>query len=140
MRVSFYTRHGKNSKVEQSPIMLRVSFDGERSVFGQLSITANPKHFINSRATDECPEANVINKELDGIKARINVYAEDLYRRRALSLESLRVAYFGDKASSTSVNKLIDEFLAKEEKSNINQQDTPTVKDRRGVLFQIKMH
>lgn len=114
LRVSFYTRHGKTSKEEQSPIMLRVSYNGERTVFGQLPLTVSPKHFLNSRATDDCPGAVAINKELANIEAKINVYAEELYNRKALSLESLKVAYFGDKVSSTSLTQLIDEFIEKE--------------------------
>lgn len=86
LRVSFYTRYGKTAKVEQSPIMLRVSYRGKRQTFGQLALEVNPKYFSNGRVSQDAPDSKTLNRQLVGIEAKLLVYAEDLYRQNILSL------------------------------------------------------
>lgn len=116
LRVSFYTRYGKTAKVEQSPIMLRVSYRGKRQTFGQLALEVNPKYFSNGRVSQDAPDSKALNRQLVGIEAKLLVYAEDLYRQNILSLERLKRVFFGEEDSSRYISSLFDEFLKEEEK------------------------
>ncbi len=100
LRVSFYTRDKKDSEVEQSPIMLRVSYEGKRLNLGRLPIEVKPSLLQANRVVSSCPDAGYINRELDAVKAKLMVYAEDLYRNNALTLSRLRDAYAGKRRTS----------------------------------------
>lgn len=119
LRVSFYTRYGKTAKVEQSPIMLRVSYRGDRRTFGQLPLEVNPKFFVKGRVNKEAPDSKSLNRQLDGIEAKLLVYAEDLYRQNILTLEKLKRVFFGEEGSARYISSLFDEFL-KEEEQRVN--------------------
>lgn len=115
MRVSFYTRYGKGSK-EASPIMVRVSIDGKRTSFGQLPLTVTPSDFDNGRARRGTPNAEQVNQALANVEARLSVYAEELSKRNALTLENLKSAYLGEKAPSKYISSLFEEYVGKESK------------------------
>lgn len=116
LRVSFYTRYGKTAKVEQSPIMLRVSYRGNRRTFGQLALEVNPKYFFKGRVSKDAPDSKSLNRQLDGIEAKLLVYAEDLYRQNILTLEKLKRVFFGEEDSARYISSLFDEYLQEEEK------------------------
>ena len=89
LKVSYYTRDGKEHKGE-SPIMLRVSLDGNRSSFGQIGLSVEPKHLSKSRVINDCPNATNLNAELNELEARIRFIAEQLQGKRRLNLENLK--------------------------------------------------
>ena len=91
LKVSFYTRYGKESKVEQSPVLLRVSYAGTRMVFGQVPIEVPPGTLVKSRVPDSLPNHKALNDELEELEQNLLYLAKDLHKRGALSLETLHV-------------------------------------------------
>lgn len=116
LRVSFYTRHGKTSKVEESPVMLRVSYEGRRATFGQVPIEVSPRDFGNGRVFVTHPNAKALNEQLDEIEADICFLAKDLYKKGILSIDTLLQAYRGEKSPSKYISALFDEMISDEKK------------------------
>ncbi|MDD7559930.1 MAG: Arm DNA-binding domain-containing protein [Porphyromonas sp.] len=116
LRVSFYTRHGKTSKVEQSPVMLRVSYEGRRATFGQVPIEVSPRDFGNGRVFVTHPNAKALNEQLYEIEADICFLAKDLYKKGILSIDTLLQAYRGEKSPSKYISALFDEMISDEKK------------------------
>ena len=116
LRVSFYPRHGKTSKVELTPVMLRVSLNGERATFGQVPIEVSPLSMVKGKISDSEPDAFTKNEQLRGIEADLRYLAKDLYKKGVLSIDSLRRAYIGDKPSNKYISALFDEIINDEKK------------------------
>lgn len=117
LRVSFYTRDKKDSKVETSPIMLRISYNGARINLGRLPLEVAPSALVNNKVVSSYPGAERINNELEAVKAKLYVYAEELYNNDVLTLDRLREAYSGKSQPSLKVvSALFDEFNQRQEK------------------------
>lgn len=116
LKVSYYTRDGKEHKGE-SPIMLRVSLDGNRSSFGQIGLSVEPKHLSKSRVINDCPNATNLNAELNELEARIRFIAEQLQGKRRLNLENLKEELSGKKQAKQYISVLFEELIYESERA-----------------------
>lgn len=116
LKVSYYTRDGKEHKGE-SPIMLRVSLDGNRSSFGQIGLSVEPKHLSKSRVINDCPNATNLNAELNELEARIRFIAEQLQGKGRLNLENLKEELSGKKQAKQYISVLFEELIYESERA-----------------------
>lgn len=107
LRVSYYTRDSKAYEGE-SPIMLRVSLDGNRACFGQIGLSVEPKHLSKSRVDDDYPNANYLNAQLEKLEARIGFLAELLDGKGRLSLVSLKEELSGKRQAKQYISVLFE--------------------------------
>lgn len=116
LKVSYYTRDGKEHKGE-SPIMLRVSLDGNRSSFGQIGLSVEAKHLSKSRVINDCPNATNLNAELNELEARIRFFAEQLQGKGRLNLENLKEELSGKKHAKQYISVLFEELIYESERA-----------------------
>lgn len=114
LRVSFYTRGNRESD-QESPIILRVSLNGERGNFGQIGLKVKPSLLQKSRISKIHSNANKLNSELEQIEARIGFLAEHLNAKGKLSLQNLRDEINGKKQSHQYISVLFDILISESE-------------------------
>lgn len=107
MRVSFYPRHKKGSKVD-SPIMMRVSLNGSRVSLGQVGYSVNPDDISKNRVVSSHPDSSKINEVLEKLEQKVFFTAEQLFSNDNLSLETLKDALQGKNTHYTYMSQLFD--------------------------------
>lgn len=114
-KVSFYLRSTDQKEVK-TPIMLRVSYMGNRKNFGQVDLSIEPMFFDKGKVTGANKEALEIKEQLDKLESKIILLAELLEDNGRLTLDNLKEELKGKKASLQYISVLFDELL--EESTN----------------------
>ena len=91
VKVRYYTRHNKSYQGD-SPIMIRLYVQGERSSLGQVGYSVQPCYLVNNKVVASAPKSEEINQALQDVECRIQLLAEQLSAKGTLSLSHLREA------------------------------------------------
>ncbi len=114
LTVSYYSRGNKKSETS-TPVMLRVSLNGERSSFGNTGISVKPVYLEKNRVVPLHPKAEELNRQLMELETRIHFLAEHLFNKGQLSLSNIKEELNGKKQSQQYVSAVIEELLNEKE-------------------------
>lgn len=110
----FYMRGNFVNKEGKSPIVLRITLDGDRVTIGTTGITVTPSlwDIKKQRLKGKSTEALQVNKKLDNIEDEIREISDKLEYEGKLSLEKVKAIYLNAEDESNTIGALFDKFLA----------------------------
>lgn len=108
MRGNFVNKEGK------SPIVLRITLDGDRVTIGTTGITITPSlwDIKKQRLKGKTTEALQVNKKLDNIESEIQEISDKLEYEGKLSLEKVKAIYLNTEDDSNTIGALFDKYLS----------------------------
>ena len=109
----FYMRGNFVNKEGKSPIVLRITLDGDRVTIGTTGITVTPSlwDIKKQRLKGKSTEALQVNKKLDNIEDEIREVSDKLEYEGKLSLEKVKAIYLNAEDESNTICALFDKFL-----------------------------
>lgn len=109
----FYMRGNFVNKEGKSPIVLRITLDGDRVTIGTTGITITPSLWDTKkqRLKGKSTEALMVNKQLDNIESELRDISDKLEYEGKLSLEKVKAIYLNAEDESNTICALFDKFL-----------------------------
>ena len=106
----FYMRGNFVNKEGKSPIVLRITLDGDRVTIGTTGITITPSlwDIKKQRLKGKTTEALQVNKKLDNIEREIQEISDKLEYEGKLSLEKVKAIYLNTEDDSNTIGALFD--------------------------------
>ena len=110
----FYMRGNFVNKEGKSPIVLRITLDGDRVTIGTTGITITPSlwDIKKQRLKGKTTEALQVNKKLDNIESEIQEISDKLEYEGKLSLEKVKAIYLNTEDDSNTIGALFDKYLS----------------------------
>ena len=110
----FYMRGNFVNKEGKSPIVLRITLDGDRVTIGTTGITITPSlwDIKKQRLKGKTTEALQVNKKLDNIEREIQEISDKLEYEGKLSLEKVKAIYLNTEDDSNTIGALFDKYLS----------------------------
>lgn len=111
VKVSFYVRK-KPTADGLYPLIMRISFNGERVTIGQIGISlTDPTYLKKNEVTDRCPRKNEYNLQL--MQERVEVERIAFEQAPSFSLDEIKKKYLltKNKTKATSIIEVYEEFL-----------------------------
>lgn len=110
----FYMRGNFVNKEGKSPIVLRITLDGDRVTIGTTGITITPSlwDIKKQRLKGKTTEALQVNKKLDNIEREIQEICDKLEYEGKLSLEKVKAIYLNTEDDSNTIGALFDKYLS----------------------------
>ncbi len=110
----FYMRGNFVNKEGKSPIVLRITLDGDRVTIGTTGITITPSlwDIKKQRLKGKTTEALQVNKQLDNIEREIQEISDKLEYEGKLSLEKVKAIYLNTEDDSNTIGALFDKYLS----------------------------
>ena len=110
----FYMRGNFVNKEGKSPIVLRITLDGDRVTNGTTGITITPSlwDIKKQRLKGKTTEALQVNKKLDNIEREIQEISDKLEYEGKLSLEKVKAIYLNTEDDSNTIGALFDKYLS----------------------------
>lgn len=110
----FYMRGNFVNKEGKSPIVLRITLDGDRVTIGTTGITITPSlwDIKKQRLKGKTTEALQVNKKLDNIEREIQEISDKLEYEGKLSLEKVKAIYLNTEDESNTIGALFDKYLS----------------------------
>ena len=110
----FYMRGNFVNKEGKSPIVLRITLDGDRVTIGTTGITITPSlwDIKKQRLKGKTTEALQVNKKLDNIESEIQEISDKLEYEGKLSLEKVKAIYLNTEDDSNTIGALFDRYLS----------------------------
>lgn len=111
VKVSFYVRK-KPTTNGLYPLIMRISFNGERVTIGQIGISlTDPTYLKSNQVTDKCPNKDDYNLQL--MQERVEVERIAFEESPSFSLEEIKKKYLlaKNKTKVTSIIEVYQEFL-----------------------------
>lgn len=128
VKVSFYVRKQASKKSGLYPILMRVSYGGERITIGQIGVSIpDPSYLSNGEVASSCPNSESLNSLLLSEVVRIDMIAKKLERNGLFSLERLKEEYRSEANGSPTptVMEVFNEKLSQIE----NQYKSGSIKE-----------
>lgn len=135
----FYMRGNFVNKEGKSPIVLRITLDGDRVTIGTTGITVTPSlwDIKKQRLKGKSTEALQVNKKLDNIEDEIREISDKLEYEGKLSLEKVKAIYLNAEDESNTICALFDKFLTSvQEQVVVNHLSATTL--RKYMLCKIR--
>lgn len=110
----FYMRGNFVNKEGKSPIVLRITLDGDRVTIGTTGITITPSlwDIKKQRLKGKTTEALQVNKKLDNIESEIQEISDKLEYEGKLTLEKVKAIYLNTEDDSNTIGALLDKYLS----------------------------
>lgn len=110
----FYMRGNFVNKEGKSPIVLRITLDGDRVTIGTTGIAITPSlwDIKKQRLKGKTTEALQVNKKLDNIESEIQEISDKLEYEGKLSLEKVKAIYLNTEDDSNTIGALFDKYLS----------------------------
>ena len=110
----FYMRGNFVNKEGKSPIVLRITLDGDRVTIGTTGITITPSlwDIKKQRLKGKTTEALQVNKQLDNIEREIQEISDKLEYEGKLSLEKVKAIYLNTEDDSNTIGALFEKYLS----------------------------
>lgn len=110
----FYMRGNFVNKEGKSPIVLRITLDGDRVTIGTTGITITPSlwDIKKQRLKGKTTEALQVNKKLDNIESEIQEISDKLEYEGKLSLEKVKAIYLNTEDDSNTIGALFEKYLS----------------------------
>ncbi len=111
-KISYYLRSNYKNKKGKSPVMIRISLNGEMCNVGSAGLYVDPDKWDNtsSRMKSKSKEALSFNYKLDAITTELNQVFDSLKYNESLSVEEIKSIFLGKDKINMTFLQVLEEY------------------------------